>query len=342
MNTSIIITGYWNTMGAIALAIVCCCSGCHKSAPRRPATQPADVGVSDPQSLVERWDMVRHTLGYPCPVAKRDRLIRSDIQEGLIQGQKRYVYGGGRNNISIAIDPVSNSYLQCIDNATSALKYGRNAPMYDSPEEPKWEGGKAVKVADEVLKGMLGETVAREYRLCRAEYGPSGQERNKYYGGRWFVVFQRVDANNIPFENDFASIMLGEDVGPFILTVNYGSVISGPQKPQLTSAEAADRAVEWLPKERHCPAIWICENYQQDYVSENYLTMRLAYVNPNKILESHEYEAVTQPKQRDVKLAWIVVDHIKQKGTNIPRGHGFGVEVWIDADNGEFLGGILK
>ena len=75
-------------------------------------------------------------------------------------------------------------------------------------------------------------------------------------------------------------------------------------------------------------------------------TTELRIVNPNDILKQSSLEALGSSFSPNARLAWVVEYPIRYTGPKLEGGGipiaGKGIlEVWIDAENGKFLGGTF-
>jgi len=254
-----------------------------------------------------------------------------------------------KNEVIEVGDSQSPAWIKILQNGESITFFLRNdkasTVLYDLPQTPKWSPDQAVLMAKEFVSAVIGhfpEEVAKP--LVKMEASPvlKREESRKYTQKHpdvtWRVIWPRVDSDGHPFGKDSINVQLNERTGLIAIGFNFFSNYVPPHKIILAQVDAQKAAVayakqimEWGPAQARFVG----------YKLSDSLGAEMWIVNPNNITMQQSYEDLGTAHDLNARLAWIVKFKALQTGSREgTEATGAGeISVWIDAENGKFLGG---
>ncbi|HEV3270737.1 MAG TPA: hypothetical protein VGZ93_00980 [Candidatus Methylacidiphilales bacterium] len=211
---------------------------------------------------------------------------------------------------------------------------------YAEPPKLKWTPEEAVALATGYAKAILGAQMPDN---LRPPYVHSHQETDlpRYMDSSWMVMWGQTDKEGHRFRNGSIVVLLTDGHGPTNLGYNFWSHYDdkaitpiAQDKALALAAEGAKQILAWAPG-----AMWL-----KNYELVGTPTMELMIVNPNHLSTLSSVQAMGHV-DLNARLAWVAV--YKKTYTGPPVANNFkptggALEVWIDAENGQLLGGDFK
>jgi len=212
---------------------------------------------------------------------------------------------------------------------------GKNSPLYDPPPKPNWTREKAISVATEYLHAVLGGPPAEELQVVQAHYGHPFAEREKHYAGVWHVRWARTSKSGYLYDNDWVFVKVFEESGPFVARIVLPSRLEHEPR-QLIDKSRAVRESEGRVLEIMTCKMARRELYGQVIKGEP--TASLKIVNPNNVLQMEDIHEFAFRRTSKARMAWVVEYATCREVPGLAPLRAR-VRVFIDAENGSFLGG---
>jgi hypothetical protein len=215
-----------------------------------------------------------------------------------------------------------------------------NQTRYLEPPKPQWDEKKAAALGAGYLASVLGP-VPVNVSAPRVRLIPQ-RDAAKFCNSTWLVTWARTDKKGHPFERDSLVVELVDGMGPTGLGVNFWShyeekdfELIAETKARALAAAGAKQILGWSPG-----AGWLA-NFE--LVGDP--TMELRIVNPNNLPDQPSIESLGGANELNARLAWVATYKKQYKGPATPDHTvptGGDLQVWIDAENGQLLGGDFK
>jgi hypothetical protein len=212
--------------------------------------------------------------------------------------------------------------------------------LSDAPPSKQWTEGRVKDMARSFITAMLGSMPSKVSSEPSVRFSP-GREGDQYYAGTWYVIFGRIDSKGHLFRRDSMGVSMRDGDGPSRLSVNFWSIYddrsteSIPKEQALKAAsEGAKKLLAWAPA--------------RDWFENSSLVVgpqaELQIVNPNYLWERSSVEDAGSTIDLNARLAWVVT-YKRSENAAIPDGGkpaAGQLEIWVDAENGELLGGDFR
>ena len=232
------------------------------------------------------------------------------------------------------IDPLSGKIVGCQNYAISH-EYASHR-LYEGGAKPNKSKEDIISEAKNYIIILNGE-IPKEAYFDEAVYKVQfWQDAAHSYKGEWFISWGRKEGD-YKYRDDSIIIILDEEYGLHGYGYNFFSNYNPPQRINISK----DRAIE-IAKNNIDHMINSSSGGGPDLYKDNGIkTSELKIVNPNYFHDPKRYKIVPSSYAR---LAWVMIfdcvgrDPIKVKeelAELAPRK----VEIWIDAETGEVLGG---
>jgi hypothetical protein len=222
---------------------------------------------------------------------------------------------------------------------TNYTVYGTNERLYKEKPQPTWPTEKAVSVAEGFVRALLGE-FPKSLSLVKAEYYWPTRNPPYYYEGEWFLEWARRDSEGHLFAGDRVIVRIIEAQGPYLASIELVSNYEEKGLKPIAKETAIEKALPAAKEIMNCPAVggWFA-----GLSITGAPLAELRIVNPNHITHAKSLEEIGHGDQK-ARLAWVVTYPVKYAGPpqSGPVPTSGDVEVWIDAETGEFLGGDGK
>jgi hypothetical protein len=213
------------------------------------------------------------------------------------------------------------------------IKYDQG-PGFDEPPPPKWTEEQAVATGKEYVAAIFGQ-FPKDVGPPKVEFE---KRRNllkhttiwKYYTGDWQIVWPRISSKGYLFNGNAVVINISEDQGVESAFFDFYMNYQEPQGPLISQDEAlkiADPAAQAVVDK------WLGHGLQ---LGSPKIVVE-GIVNPNHILQAQTVADLAH-KDTTARLAWVVLYDLTANG--IPAT-GHRVQVWIDAQTKEVVGGDL-
>lgn len=212
---------------------------------------------------------------------------------------------------------------------------------YPEPPKLKWTREKVASLAAGYAKAILGAQMPDNLGAPFVQTTPE-RDGLRYMDADWRVVWARVDKEGHRFHRDSLVVLLTDGHGPTNLGYNFWSHYDdklitpiAQDKALALASEYAKQVLAWGPG-----APWL-----QNFELINPPQMDLEVVTPNHLTTQPSIETLGHNSDLNARLAWVVYYKKKYKGTISPGGLipiGGELQVWIDAENGQLLGGDFK
>lgn len=283
----------------------------------------AAVGRVNQVSVRNHWPVLPETLQVPVAVPKYDRLRRDEV----------IVFG----RFTIPIGFTFSRTRQIV--GFSRAETFKDAPLFDSLPKPGWSEARAVAVAAEAVAALLGELPTDLGQPSAKFYYPVRPSK-KFYEGEWMITWPRVVSGH-PFARDAVKVAFRETLGLMAFSDNRSSFFQGNVVPRLAREKALELSESYTRELRDWP---FAKDWLQGFTDAE-PSAELWMVNPNYIISQPSVEALAFADDPNARLAWVVkrkTTHTapRERGTGVPVGGE--VQVWVDAENGAFLGGDFR
>jgi hypothetical protein len=214
--------------------------------------------------------------------------------------------------------------------------FTKESPLYDQPPKPAWTREQAVKIAKGFASAAFGSFPSNvgEPHINFAMQ----RELPKYRDGRWTVVWPRIDDKGHQFAQDVLVVQMEEKIGPYSASKNFISNYTSPETIKVTEEMAREKAskygkeiMEWPPAQTRFAGFKLSDP----------IRIEMWVVNPNNITAQQNYEDLGTAHDINARLAWVIKFNAVYSGSSedkeLPGDSK--ISVWIDAENGNFLGG---
>lgn len=279
--------------------------------------------------IVNSIETFAKKYGFPNRIEHKESHTFIQKYDPIID-ENEIVYWDEKNRFEIVYAERQNSY---IDSVTSGRAFEFRKNLFDHPPEPKWNKEKAIQIAKEYVEIILGKfpqnVMLKEiiFKECR--------EGKNFKDGRWYIRWQRIDSKGRFFDRDHIAVYIYEDFGPNTFFNELRSVYEEKDTPIIEKEKALKLFPEYVTRLRSWKKI---SKIHPDLALKGELTATLKIIIPNANASSDYNLADTH-----AKLAWQVaqVPYLKDtlpKDMPMPLGKYFAV--WIDAETGDFLGGL--
>jgi hypothetical protein len=228
--------------------------------------------------------------------------------------------------------------LDILSNTLEIVSFQRDFPPqeyinYDTPPKPAWRTDQAINEAKLWVKGILGRVPANIGKP-RAEYAP-GLNLPKYHEGTWTVSWPRIDSQGHLFAGDVVNVILSEKFGLIALSYIFNSKYTEGEKILVSREQAIEIGRLAAQKLLGSP---LTVDWSNGMNLVPYGTAALWVVNPNHLLQYKSLEDMaTTTGDATARLAWIV----EYRAENA-KGMGRYVDVWVDAQTKNILGGDFR
>ena len=212
-------------------------------------------------------------------------------------------------------------------------------PTLDAPPKVIWTKGQVQSKAERFVISVLGKMPEEAGKEPIIEFTPkvlfAADKTKKYQLGTWRVVWSRQNKHEVKFQHDNLIVQMMDGNEPLSLGYNFWSSYHDNDVPPITPEKAVALAkiqtlaiMAWPPG-----AAWL-----KDHTLVDTPKWELQIVNPNHLLSQSEIGGMGDAVAR---LAWVITypksyTGPQKQGGGTPMG-GY-LEVWIDAQTGEFLG----
>lgn len=283
-----------------------------------------------------RFDQANHFPEHPFSTANAERRV---IQDPGYDYRKVVEY-----HVTAATIQFQEGTNNLISFTNSDALNASGATQHPTKQPPTWPEDKAVTTAKDWLKvfpvsdnGLFFGDAKTRFIFMWGGIGPFGE-------GIWDVSFMRVSKKGIPFMSDFKRVYVSETQGPFSLYVSRISDFEEPTFNPISQREALEKATGALQDvlTSNIGAGWLGKAKP-----EGEPDARLMIVNPNNLTKQKDIQSAAAADQAKARLAWVV--HYKMRDptpVTLPNGttayhEAANVQVFIDAENGNMLGGSL-
>ena len=310
---------------------------------------PTSVFASDPLTQSEKdhfsalgQQVLQRVQGY---YGQADLLKNVNIATLPMEADKNAGYhneevelGGFRDTILIDFDRSSSRLTSFFNVALS------NQPNPELGQPPKkiWNKEQVQAKAERFVIAVLGKMPEEACKEAVVEFTPQvlfARDGSKRYRlGTWRVVWYRQNKQGVKFQYDTIIVQMIDGEEPLGLGYNFWSSYQDSdaqpipaEKAMALAKEQAQKIMAWRPG-----AMWL-----QDFKLLDQPKSELQIVNPNHLLSQSQ---VTGERDATARLAWVVTYpkiYTGTKGANGAAPPGGYIEVWIDAETGEFLGGTF-
>jgi hypothetical protein len=211
---------------------------------------------------------------------------------------------------------------------------------YAEPPKLKWTPEKAVSLATGYAKAILGAQMPDNLQPPYVHAYPES-DLPRYMDSSWTVMWGQTDKEGHQFMHGSIVVLLTDGHGPTNLGYNFWSHYDdkaitpiAQDKALALAAEGAKEIMAWEPG-----AMWL-----KNYELVGNPTMELLIVNPNHLSTLPSIEALGHV-DLNARLAWVATYKKTYTGpplSNNLKPTGGALQVWIDAENGQLLGGDFK
>ncbi len=235
----------------------------------------------------------------------------------------------------VQINSSSGLEARILSNTFEVVSFQRDFPSEeyidcDTPPKPKWQTDQAINEARTWVKSILGN-VPQNVGKPRAEYAP-GLNLPKYQEGTWTVSWPRIDSHGHLFAGDVVNVILSEKFGLIALSYIFNSKYTDGQKVLVSREQAIEAGRSAAQQLLGSP---LTADWSGGMSLRPAATATLWVVNPNHLLQYKSFEDMaTTTGDATARLAWIVEYRVENA-----QGMGRYVDVWIDAETKEILGG---
>jgi len=212
---------------------------------------------------------------------------------------------------------------------------------YPEPPKLKWTQEKVVSLAMGYAKAVLGDQMPYNLKLSIVQATPQ-RDGIRYMDSDWRVIWARTDKKGYKFKSDSLVVQLVDGHGPTDLGYNFWSHYDdktitpiAQDKALILAAEGAKEILAWAPG-----AMWL-----KNYELAGTPTMDLRVVTPNHLTAQPSIESLGRNTDLNARLAWVATYPKTYTGPSSPgqmKPTGGSLQVWIDAENGQLLGGDFK
>jgi len=202
----------------------------------------------------------------------------------------------------------------------------------------KWTGEEVEMMARQFIIALMGSMPENLEAKPTMRYSPGEYEISLKWG-EWTVWWNRVDKHGRTFLNDGVRVRLIDGVGAEGFAVNMWSKYEERDFEPIPKEKALKLAKKHTLKTRifHKVMAWL----KGFFSSSEEVTAELYIVNSN-VTPREEWPPFMEGMKltSNARLAWVAKytwSYTNRKGEE----ESVGVQVWIDAENGKFLGGIF-
>lgn len=216
-------------------------------------------------------------------------------------------------------------------------------PDFDSPHKPVWSKEQVRSKAERFVVAVLGKMPEEACKEAVVEFTPKvtfSPDKSKKYGrGTWQVVWYRQNKQGIKFQYDTLIVQMIDGEEPLGLGYSFWSSYQDSDVQPIPAEKAVALAKQQAPKVMAWQpgAMWL-----QDHMLIDNPTSELRIVNPNHLLSQSQIGGMGDAAAR---LAWAITYPKIYTGPKKPSGGvppGGDLVIWIDAENGQFLGGDFQ
>jgi hypothetical protein len=216
-------------------------------------------------------------------------------------------------------------------------------PELDQPPKMIWSKEQVQAKAERFVVAVLGKMPEEAGKEAVVDFTPkvlfAADKSRKYQFGTWRVVWYRQNKQGVKFLHDTLIVQMIDGEEPLGFGYNFWSSYQdnnvepiSPEKAVALAKAVAPKIMVWPPG-----AMWL-----KDHTLVDTPKWELWIVNPNHLLSQSEIGGIGDATAR---LAWVVTYPKAYSGPKKPGGGvpaGGDLEVWIDAETGEFLGGDFQ
>jgi len=282
------------------------------------------------------FDQTNHFPEHPFSIDNAEKRVIDDPGYDYRKVQEYHVKAA-----TIQFQQGTNNVIRFTN--SDALNASGNTE-YPTKQPPAWPENKAVAIARDWLKlfqisdsGILFDEGKARFIYQFGGIGP-------YAEGTWQVYFTRVSKKGIPFAADYQTVNVSETQGPFSMYVSRMSDFEEPTFNPISKMEALEKAKVALQdvQKSNIGAGWL-----GNAKPEGEPDAQLMIINPNNLTKQKDIQSAAAADQQKARLAWVV--HYKMRDLTpviAPNGttvyhDAQNVQVFIDAENGNMLGGSL-
>ena len=207
----------------------------------------------------------------------------------------------------------------------------KNAPLYDSPPKPTWTPEQAIEKAKLWARAVLNDFPS-DVGVPQVNFKPQ-MELPKYHDGEWEIRWPRVDSQGHSFDLDALHVHLSEKLGLVDVNLRFVSTFDEVQGKTISKEEAIEAS--------HSPAETLLHGdlarpYLPSGLQLGNATASMWIMNPKDVFKSKTLTEMNTSEQTKARLAWVVVYPLMNGAAPVPDQN---VEVWIDAQTKEVIGG---
>ena len=212
------------------------------------------------------------------------------------------------------------------------------------PNRKKWTEEEAGGMARQFVITLAGAMPENLETKPRTHYRPRRMLGNQVVGGEWEVVWGRADKRGHLFWQDCVRVYISDGDPPRTLNITLWSKYDdkdfepiAKEKAQKLAKKGSEKILAWGPAKE-----WI-RGFSLEMENP---AGELLVVNPNTAALKTSDIAAPARFPTKARLAWVIKYPIRYTGPKRENGRvpmvGTGIlEVWIDAENGKFLGSIF-
>lgn len=275
-----------------------------------------------------------------------DPLKGVDITDLPMEAKTDVVY----HNEEIRLGSFRNPVIFDFDRSSARLRFFFNVtlanqpnPELDQPPKTTWSKEQVQVQAERFVVAVLGTMPDEVCREAVVEFTPkvlfAADKSKKYQLGTWRVVWYRQNKQGVKFQHDNIIVQMIDGEEPLSLGYNFWSSYQDNNVAPISPEKAVALAKAVTPKIMAWPpgAMWL-----KDHTLVDTPKWELRIVNPNHLLSRSEIGGMGDATAR---LAWVITypkayTGPKKSGVGVPAGGD--LEVWIDAETGEFFGGDFQ
>ena len=311
---------------------------------------PTAVFASDPLTQAEKDHF--EALGKQVLQRVQDYYGQTDLLKGVgiadlpMEVRTNVVY----RNEEVRLGSFHNPVIFDFDRISAKLRFLFNVSLVDQPnpeldQPPKtiWSKEQVRAKAERFVVAVLGkmpEEAGKEPAIeftPKVLFAPGGGK--KYQCSTWRVVWYRQNKQGIKFQGDTIMVSMIDGREPEGFSDNFRSSYQDSDVQPIPAEKAVALAKEQAPKIMawRPGAMWL-----QNFMLIDKPKWELQIVNPNHLLNQSQIGGGGDAAAR---LAWVITYPKFYTGPKSPSGAappGGDIEVWIDAETGEFLGGTFQ